>query len=65
VKFEIGVVQKVNDVALASRVQIVDAEYVMPLFEQPFAKVGAQEPGSSSHRATFTKMHESSFRLGH
>ena len=64
VKFEIRVVQQVDDVALASRVEIVNAQHIIALFEEPFAEVGTEESSSTRHRATFTKMHENSFRPG-
>jgi len=61
VEFEIGIVQEVNDVPLAPRVEIINTQDIVALFEKPLTEVRTEETGSTRNRTTFTKMHEYSF----
>jgi hypothetical protein len=48
-KFEAGIVQKMADVALCACKAIVHTEYLVPLIEQSFTKVGAQKTTASRY----------------
>jgi hypothetical protein len=56
-EFKIRVAHQMDDVFLAARVEIVDAEYVMLVFEEPFAKVRPEEPGPAGDCTSCSKMH--------
>jgi hypothetical protein len=59
-KFKIRVAQKVNDVLFAARVEIVYAEHVLLILEEPFAQMRSQKAGSAGDRTSFSKVHDSS-----
>ena len=59
-EFKIRVAQKAYDVPFAARVEIVYAEHVLLILEEPFAEMRSQKPGSAGNRTSFSKVHDSS-----
>lgn len=52
-EFEPRVLMQMLDVPLGARKEIVDAQDIMPLFEQPVDQVRPEEPGSAGYQNTF------------
>lgn len=60
-ELEIRVIHEVQDITLGARVEIVDAEDVITILQQPFTKVRTQKAGASRYGSAFTNMHDGSF----
>ncbi len=53
---------KVIDVPLRAREEVVDAQNVVPLVDQPVDKMGAQKSGAAGHKDTFAALIEARHR---
>jgi len=57
-EFKVRIAQQIDDVLLTARIKIVDAEYVMLIFEESFAQVRPEETGPSSDCTSYSKVHD-------
>jgi hypothetical protein len=57
-EFKIRVAQQAYDVPFAARVEIVYAEYVLLIFEEPFAEMRPEKPGPAGDCTSFSKVHD-------
>jgi len=46
-QFEVVVVEQFDDVVLGAGEEVVDADDVVPLFQQPLAEMGAEKAGAA------------------
>jgi hypothetical protein len=52
-KFKTGARKQVRNVCLSAGEEIVDAQHIVALCNEPVAKMGAEEAGSASHQYSF------------
>lgn len=49
-ELEIGVADEMRDMVLAAGVEIVDAEYVMAILQEPLTQMRAEKAGAASNK---------------
>ena len=57
-QLEVWLAEQMADIGLLAREEIVEANDIMPLRNQPFAEMGAEKPGSAGHENAFESRHE-------
>ena len=58
-QLEVGPVQQVGYIGFLAREEVVEADNVMALIDQPVAEMGADKPGTTTYKNSFNQAHES------
>ena len=57
-QLEIGPVQQVGYIGFLAREEVVEADNVMALVDQPVAEMGADKPGTTAYKNSFNQAHK-------